>query len=176
MHCMPSPSVALDSLECGGDMGLRDGQEVEIPVGKQHASAENQLEERDSVENAQQPITGESGPQHTIFLCLRGNGQEEYALQTLCQRSGRIKISIFQDENDDCQVVFTEENCPPFDDDATIYQKLNVACYKHYGRWKRWVPFYGIVDAHEVTVSAWSTSDPPLAYKSMAVPLPGYDR
>lgn len=36
--------------------------------------------------------------------------------------------------------------------DAAIYQRLQDTCFQFQGTWKRWLPFYGIVDVREVNV------------------------
>jgi len=36
--------------------------------------------------------------------------------------------------------------------DAAIYQRLNDACFQYQGKWKNWIPFYGVVDVYEVEV------------------------
>ena len=37
--------------------------------------------------------------------------------------------------------------------DAAIYERLMETCFQYQGKWKRWLPFYGIVDVREVNVS-----------------------
>lgn len=36
--------------------------------------------------------------------------------------------------------------------DADVFERLRWACFEHHGRWKRWLPFYGITRVEEVHV------------------------
>jgi hypothetical protein len=36
--------------------------------------------------------------------------------------------------------------------DASIYGRLRDACFQQQNKWKRWIPFYGVVDVREVKV------------------------
>jgi hypothetical protein len=36
--------------------------------------------------------------------------------------------------------------------DAAIYQRLKETCFQYQGKWKRWLPFYGITNVREVNV------------------------
>jgi len=36
--------------------------------------------------------------------------------------------------------------------DAAIYQRLKETCFQYQGKWKWWLPFYGITNVREVNV------------------------
>jgi hypothetical protein len=36
--------------------------------------------------------------------------------------------------------------------DTAIYDRLVETCFDHKGKWKRWLPFYGVTNVREVEV------------------------
>jgi hypothetical protein len=45
-----------------------------------------------------------------------------------------------------------------YEKDSAIYERMLAACYQFHGNWKRWIPFYGIVDVREVQVRSSSSN------------------
>jgi hypothetical protein len=59
--------------------------------------------------------------------------------------------------------------------DTDIYQRLVETCYQQLGRWKRWLPYYGITDVIEVKVrvkTPWYQKDLTLSDSSFGLPAP----
>ncbi|XPS67829.1 hypothetical protein M3J09_000125 [Ascochyta lentis] len=94
---------------------------------------------------------------YSIFLCIMVGG-ERYAIQIPCYRP-RAKRQIFRTKLDLTNgrkkihqygvILPAETVC---ESDFMIYYKLRQICFEHQGNWKRWVPFYGIVDVREVKI------------------------
>lgn len=87
------------------------------------------------------------------FLCLRGRRQQPYAVLVPCFRpKPRYRIKRIKPQNgtkrSENKVLMDSGS----DSDSTVYKKLIEACYQHQPKLKRWIPFYGIVDVHEVKV------------------------
>ncbi|KAH7123657.1 hypothetical protein B0J11DRAFT_615215 [Dendryphion nanum] len=80
------------------------------------------------------------------FICLRTEKLGQFAVEVPCFRrfvgdqSGSIESRVYES-------------------DTAIYQRMNDFCYKHLGKWKRWIPYYGIVDVHEVNFQFLGASD-----------------
>ena len=91
-------------------------------------------------------------PTKYCFLCLRGRRPVHYAIRIPCFRPGLVTPYVRKEgrpkpvRND-----YSEK-------DSAIYQRLLAACYQFHGKWKRWIPFYGIVDVREVQVRSSSSN------------------
>ena len=94
------------------------------------------------------------------FLCLQGKKSGQYAVRIPCFRpteSRRVaccrlvlKSGGVQSEKVIYEKLNPKENA--CESDATIYHRLKDACFLHQGKWKKWIPFYGVVDVREVKV------------------------
>ncbi|KAJ5059439.1 hypothetical protein J3E74DRAFT_347604 [Bipolaris maydis] len=92
------------------------------------------------------------------FLCLRGKKSGQYAVRLHCFRPIKWrrfarrqlvnKSGGIQSEKKIYEKLDPKENAR--ESDAAIYQRLNDACFQYHGKWKHWIPFYGVVDVHEV--------------------------
>jgi len=94
------------------------------------------------------------------FLCLYGRKYGHYAVRIPCFRPTRWRQILswvtFEDEvAQDEKITYTQldpmENA--CESDAAIYDRLKRVCFQHQNRWKKWIPFYGIVDVREINVS-----------------------
>lgn len=87
------------------------------------------------------------------FLCFRGRRQQSYAVFIPCFRPRpQYRRKMVESQNGTArweEKVFIDSG---FESDSTIYKKLNEACSQYQLMFKRWVPFYGIVDVREVKV------------------------
>jgi hypothetical protein len=101
------------------------------------------------------------------FLCLEGRNTGQYAVQVPCIRLTKprqIKGHRLSTEvNKEGLTRFVKipggeiyEKLNPkekaCESDAAIYHRLKETCFHHQGKWKRWLPFYGIADVREVNV------------------------
>ena len=90
------------------------------------------------------------------FPCLESPGQGQYTILVPCLRPTKARLVV------EHSMIFTENEKPiyeqimPWDNacesDNDIYRRLVDTCYQHLGRWKRWLPYYGVTDVVEVTV------------------------
>jgi hypothetical protein len=100
----------------------------------------------------------------SIFMCYSPKnlrGDDGYAVRIRCSRPSRQVFKEYLKDKDG-KPLKNDDGTPKtrkkyierraFESDSAIYEKLNAACYQHRGRWKRWIPFYGIVDVREVQV------------------------
>jgi hypothetical protein len=101
------------------------------------------------------------------FLCLQGRKIGQYAVQVPCTRptEGRrtkghkLSTEVSKDGSQHLVKVLGgeiyEELSPrekACESDAAIYQRLEETCFQYQGKWKRWLPFYGITNVREVNV------------------------
>ncbi|XP_014561834.1 hypothetical protein COCVIDRAFT_11609 [Bipolaris victoriae FI3] len=100
------------------------------------------------------------------FLCLQGKKLGQYAVRVPCFRPTKERRVIrrrrvtkgegAQSEKVTYEKLDPKENA--CENDAAIYQRLNDVCFQYQGKWKRWIPFYGVVDVYEVEF--WLLGDP----------------
>lgn len=91
-------------------------------------------------------------PKHVCFLCLRGKRRTQYAIPIPCHRCRfvqRYKPSTSSSESDMLIPDPKHVRLGHHEADSAIYTKLLEACYAFHGKWKKWVPFYGVVDVRE---------------------------
>jgi hypothetical protein len=64
-------------------------------------------------------------------------------------------IARIEDRTGKSKLIYEEDS--PWDSacesNYEIYHRLLDTCYRHLGRWKRWLPYYGITEVLEVKVS-----------------------
>lgn len=106
---------------------------------------------------ATKPETQQPEPMHSCFLCLRGRRQTHYAIRIPCHRSRVMtatRIEKVKKKGQPTTLVPRSKRVRNgyYEDDSQIYEKLVAACYQYHGNWKKWIPFYGIVDVQELEV------------------------
>lgn len=82
------------------------------------------------------------------FVCLESHGQRQHAVLVPCLRPTeprharytRKKTTIYKPNS-----VWDSAG----ESDCEIYERLLDTCYQHLGRWKRWLPYYGITEVQE---------------------------
>ncbi|KAJ4983367.1 hypothetical protein SVAN01_11152 [Stagonosporopsis vannaccii] len=113
-----------------------------------------QVQSNDVEERPQPSPAGQPQPRQSCFLCLRGKGQVYHAVLIPCHRPRSVKTlkSVPSGVEGESWLVpsgkFVKNGF--YEKDSSIYEKLVVACYRFYGNWKRWIPFYGIVEVREI--------------------------
>jgi hypothetical protein len=75
------------------------------------------------------------------FLCLRGPASEQFAVIVGCKCPTKF--------NKRMRIINGGDT---FESDSLVWNTLMNTCYEHKGDWKRWIPFYGVVDVREVNV------------------------
>ncbi|KAI1418926.1 hypothetical protein F5Y12DRAFT_780570 [Xylaria sp. FL1777] len=55
--------------------------------------------------------------------------------------------------------------------DSRIWRRLVETCYEHKGKWKKWVPFYGIIEVREVTFQFLGVVDAGRRYPICMMPV-----
>lgn len=96
-------------------------------------------------------------PGPCIFLCLR-EGAERYAIKVPCCRPilKRATECTFRGSWTDVKKYDDRAKRPEetvCESDSMIYHRIREACYRVHGKWKRCVPYYGVVEVREVRVS-----------------------
>jgi hypothetical protein len=94
------------------------------------------------------------------FLCLQEKNYGQYAVRIPCFRptkSRRVlcytqvpKSGGMRREKVTYEKLNPKESA--CESDASIYDRLRDACFQQQNKWKRWIPFYGVVDVREVKV------------------------
>ncbi|KAM0376572.1 hypothetical protein ACHAPY_007117 [Fusarium culmorum] len=89
------------------------------------------------------------------FICLESHSQGQYAVLVPCLRPTESRQVRGIRKNLDTGKKTTIYNPNSLWDsagesDCEIYQRLLGECYQRLGRWKRWLPYYGIIKVTEV--------------------------
>lgn len=95
---------------------------------------------------------GKPEPKQSCFLCLRGRRPIHYAIRIPCSRPGLGPRHVKEGRS------LKRERRGYYEKDSAIYERMLAACYQFHGNWKRWIPFYGIVDVREVQVRSSSSN------------------
>lgn len=108
-----------------------------------------------------------------LFLCLESHRQGQYAVLVPCHRP-QTERRLKRWSNMFIKPTPVYEEPEPWDNDhdsdRVVYEKLVDACYQHLGSWKRWLPYYGIIDVLETNVSF----DTPCASKILILAVQFY--
>lgn len=101
-------------------------------------------------------------PQQSCFLCLRGRRQVHHAVHIPCFRPELMILPVRKlikkgvdgkpDQFLRSSKLGKRVRNGKYEEDSAIYRKLVAECYKYHGTWKKWIPFYGIVEVQEVQV------------------------
>ncbi|KAH7116190.1 hypothetical protein B0J11DRAFT_539414 [Dendryphion nanum] len=85
------------------------------------------------------------------FICFGGKRQQEYAVLVPCFRPNpQPRIRKIKTKEGTERLNFEIFRHDSFESDSTIYKRLNEVCYQHQPKFKRWIPFYGVVEVREV--------------------------
>lgn len=91
------------------------------------------------------------------FLCLTAPDGGHYAVVVPCFKPNKHRqiIGKYVDGGIPmyAQTRSWEMGC---ESDCETWRRLIRTCYRYQGKWRRWVPFYGITEVKEVTVSPLS--------------------
>lgn len=129
------------------------------------------------------PPVIESPPEEAssvCFVCLDSHRQGQYVVQVQCLKRwketiiARKRIKSADDESRSHTPFGTRSNTPSHPtespkvervkgqpiletDSTAVYTRMGEACFQHIGRWRKWLPFYGVVNVTEVLVSPKAT-------------------
>ncbi|WAO96032.1 Hypothetical protein NCS54_01368900 [Fusarium falciforme] len=109
------------------------------------------------------------------FLCLESPRHGQYAALVPCLRPANARRVIGHSGifSDNPKPIY--EKMMPWDSacesDSDIYQRLVDTCYQHLGRWKRWLPYYGITEVLEVNFQFAGVIDPDGRYPIQMDPV-----
>ncbi|KAJ4243332.1 hypothetical protein NW762_014818 [Fusarium torreyae] len=88
------------------------------------------------------------------FICLESHKQGQYAVLVPCLRPTKSRQMTARIEyyTGKSKLIYGKHS--PWDSacesDCDIYHRLLDTSYRHLGRWKRWLPYYGITEVLEV--------------------------
>jgi hypothetical protein len=90
------------------------------------------------------------------FVCLESPRQGQYAALVPCLRPAPVHrvVGLSEIFSDNPKPIY-EKTMPwnnACESDNDIYRPLVDTCYQYLGRWKRWLPYYGITEVPEVNV------------------------
>lgn len=85
----------------------------------------------------------------SLFLCIRGKRQTRFAIRVPCQRQLRRKVKR---NGERAESMLDPDRARGFESDSKITERLVAACYQFHGKWKKYIPYYGIIDVQEVEV------------------------
>jgi hypothetical protein len=102
-----------------------------------------------------------------LFVCLDCPRDGQYAVQVQCLKSRRgrkiraWRIKIIEDESPSFEKGKRTPIYGPlepwdtvFEDDRAVYTRMLNVCFQYMGKWRKWLPFYGVVNVTEVMVSS----------------------
>ncbi|KAF5670072.1 hypothetical protein FHETE_4755 [Fusarium heterosporum] len=97
------------------------------------------------------------------FICLESHHQGQYAVLVPCLRPTKFRqiIGHIRDHTGDSKLIYEQDSSwdSACESDCEIYHRLLDMCYRHLGRWKRWLPYYGIIEVLEVEFAGIVESD-----------------
>ncbi|KAI3327521.1 hypothetical protein HD806DRAFT_325564 [Xylariaceae sp. AK1471] len=122
------------------------------------------------------------------FVCLDSPEDGQYAVLVPCirptKKRQKILYVVFSDESSDelsnePEVIHDPKpkykDIKPWDmaceSDTEIWRRLVKTCYEHKGKWKKWIPFYGITDVREVTFRFVGVVDAGKRYPILIEPI-----
>ncbi|KAG8673778.1 hypothetical protein FPOAC1_007097 [Fusarium poae] len=98
------------------------------------------------------------------FVCLESYKQGQYAVLVPCLRPPESFSRLIQKKDRNGKSISKVEKKSTLKSDSEsdyeIYQRLLDTCYEHLGRWKRWLPYYGIIDILEVNFQFAANVEP----------------
>lgn len=91
-------------------------------------------------------------PQDCVFLCLNDSSGGQHAIKVPCRRTPGPVDQDARSEHSDSQTV---------DHDVDTFERLTAAYFTSKGMWRRWLPFYDVLEVREVEVR-WVSVSPSL--------------
>ncbi|KAI0964952.1 hypothetical protein F4678DRAFT_363418 [Xylaria arbuscula] len=90
------------------------------------------------------------------FVCLDSPEGGQYAVQVPCARPTNEEWTENMLRTDDgtksmASYQKTKRLNTAYESDSDIWRRLVKTCYEHKGKWKKWIPFYGVTEVREVT-------------------------
>ncbi|OAP64014.1 hypothetical protein AYL99_03241 [Fonsecaea erecta] len=76
------------------------------------------------------------------FLCVR-NRDKVFAIIVPCLRPTSLLRQAVKNRLEDAGLMAIES-------DAAVFERLHLACFKYYGAWKRYLPYYGVTKVEEI--------------------------
>ena len=87
------------------------------------------------------------------FLCLKKQGKQFAVAVPCCRPVKPRQIKIIELRNGDEVYHEMGPKEMSFESDAAVFERLKWACFESQGRWRKWIPFYGITNVEEIKVS-----------------------
>lgn len=106
-----------------------------------------------AMSSKQPPDSTARSAQQCCFVCFRGRNRQSYAVMIPCVRP-RPRLRYKQVKLLDGTTSRKKEDLTDssFERDSIVYNRMMEACTQRQLGFKRWSPFYGIVDVREVKV------------------------
>lgn len=104
-----------------------------------------------AMSSKQPPDSTARSAQQCCFVCFRGRNRQSYAVMIPCVRP-RPRLRYKQVKLLDGTTSRKKEDLTDssFERDSIVYNRMMEACTQRQLGFKRWSPFYGIVDVREV--------------------------
>jgi hypothetical protein len=91
-----------------------------------------------------------------IFICLTKPDSGSYAIQIKCSRPSGVRVPavrrIREKKSEVIRYRRVENDSPALECDSDIYERIRYAFYTDQGWWKKFIPYFGIINVEEVTV------------------------
>ncbi|GAB0135109.1 hypothetical protein EsDP_00003458 [Epichloe bromicola] len=121
------------------------GQDVENQVGTEGCLGSKTLEK--TLLRSQRNIYDWAG--QGCFLCLESPEEGHYAVMVPCIKPSTSRRIVRRFKTPIYEKMQPWEMAYEADDE--VWRRLVHACYQYRGKWKRFIPFYGITEVQEVT-------------------------
>lgn len=92
------------------------------------------------------------------FLCLECPKQGSYAVSVPCIKPSTVReVASYRIDRASGQRTYTYKSISwreiAHESDSEIWRRLVTTCYQYQGKWKKWLPYYGVTEVEEVSVS-----------------------
>jgi hypothetical protein len=136
--------------------------------------SEMELESRTSGSTPRQVVNPLEKAGHVCFVCFDRPRHEKYAIQVPCLQTKHSREVLcyvtrrsvssadgFAPSGKSSPVYRPLEDWEKFaEDDRAVYIRMVEACVQDLGRWKKWLPYYGVASVTEADVGALSPCVP----------------
>ena len=94
-----------------------------------------------------------NAPANVAFCASRSKGNSSPSPCPAVGQSNHARSKIIELRNGDEVYHEMGPKEMSFESDAAVFERLKWACFESQGRWRKWIPFYGITNVEEIKVS-----------------------
>jgi len=141
--CLPMNTTDVESQAVGSPKS--DSEQDDTPPHANELCRDHSSPGTDAGTQSLQQTAGKKKAPNYCFLCVDSRSIGPYVVSVGCRRyrTGHFGLSIIGD------TIVIPVNP---DNDTDTFTRLRKAYFASQGEWKRWLPFYDVLEAREVNV------------------------